>query len=130
MASANGRENREPLTSGPTQGPASTLLERSDMSSTSSSASSNDDVAELRREITRLSGLVSDMAQSRYAKVKDQAAGVAQEVVDRGSEIGEEAYRRASAMEREVERSIRDRPLTAVALAATAGYLLGLFSRR
>ncbi|WP_165645138.1 DUF883 family protein [Oharaeibacter diazotrophicus] len=96
----------------------------------SSTASSNDDVAELRREISRLSGLVSDMAQTRYAKVKDQAAGVAQEVVDRGSELGEEAYRRASAMEREVERSIRDRPLTAVALAATAGYLLGLFSRR
>jgi len=127
MATANGRENREPLTTGPSQGPAASILERSNMSST---ASSNDDVAELRREITRLSGLVSDMAQTRYAKVKDQAAGVAQEVVDRGSELGEEAYRRASAMEREVERTIRDRPLTAVALAATAGYLIGLFSRR
>jgi len=126
MASANGRETRETPSTGPTPGPAAAILERHDMSATST----NDDVAELKREIARLSGLVSEMAQSRYAKVKDQAAGVAQDVVDRGSEIGEEAYRRASAMEREVERTIRDRPLTAVALAATAGYLLGLFSRR
>lgn len=124
MATANGRETREATSTGPVSGPVSAILERPEMTAI------NDDVADLKREIARLSGLVADMAQTRYAKVKDQAAGVAQEVVDRGSEIGEEAYRRASAMEREVERSIRDRPLTAVALAATAGYLLGLFSRR
>ncbi len=87
------------------------------------------DVAELKREIAKLSSMVGDMAEKRYDQFRSQAAGVAQDYVDRGMALKDEAYERATAMEREVEKSIRERPIAAVAIAAGVGYLIGLVSR-
>lgn len=88
-----------------------------------------DEIAELKRELARVSGLVGDIATNRYEAAKGRAAGYAEEAVRRGEALREEAYARAGALEAEAERTIRERPLTAVAVAAGIGYLIGLISR-
>lgn len=87
------------------------------------------DVAELKRELSRLSALVGDIAEKRYGQFRAQAMDTAQDYVDRGMALKDEAYERATAMEREVEKTIRERPIVAVAIAAGMGYLIGLVSR-
>lgn len=92
-------------------------------------ANTGNDIAELRRELAKLSSMVSDMAQNRYSQYRGQAAEVADDVMSRGYALRDEAYARAGAMEEEMQRTVRERPLTAVAVAAGIGYLIGLISR-
>jgi ElaB/YqjD/DUF883 family membrane-anchored ribosome-binding protein len=94
-----------------------------------SSAASGNDIAELRRELSKLSAMVTDMAQNRYSQYREQAADVADDVMSRGYALRDEAYAKAGALEEEMQRTVRDRPLTAVAVAAGIGYLIGLISR-
>lgn len=96
---------------------------------TENQTTSGNDIAELRRELSRLSSMVSDMAQNRYTQYRSQAADVADDVMNRGYALRDEAYARAGAMEEEMQRTVRERPLTAVAVAAGIGYLIGLISR-
>ncbi|WP_181706232.1 glycine zipper domain-containing protein [Chthonobacter rhizosphaerae] len=88
-----------------------------------------DELAELRRELTRVSSLVGDIATNRYEAAKERAAGYAEEAVRQGAVLRDEAYARAGALEAEAERTIRERPLAAVAIAAGVGYIIGLISR-
>ncbi len=89
----------------------------------------SNDIADLKRELNRVAGMVGDMASNRYSEYREQASGVAGDLAERGAALRDEAYARASALEEEVERSVRERPLTAVAIAAGVGYLVGLLSR-
>lgn len=88
-----------------------------------------DEMAELRKELARVSSLVGDIATHRYEAAKERAAGYADEAMRQGAVLRDEAYARAGALEAEAERTIRERPLTAVAVAAGVGYLIGLISR-
>lgn len=88
-----------------------------------------DELAELKKELARVSSLVGDIATHRYEAAKDRAAGYADEAMRQGAVLRDEAYARAGALEAEAERTIRERPLTAVAVAAGVGYLIGLISR-
>lgn len=97
---------------------------------TAATGSANErDMAELRAELNRLSRMVSDMAQNRYSNLREQAQGVAQDWTERGMQMRDDAMAKASAWEDELQRSVRDRPITAVAIAAGVGYLIGLLSR-
>lgn len=87
------------------------------------------EMAELRAELSRLSATLSDIASHRYEAFRDRAAGVAEDVVRQGAALRDHAYSRAGEMEAEMERSIRERPIAAVAIAAGVGYLVGLISR-
>lgn len=87
------------------------------------------EMAELRAELSRLSTTLTDMASHRYEALRDRAAGVAEDVVRQGAVWRDQAYSRAGEMEADVERSIRERPIAAVAIAAGIGYLVGLISR-
>lgn len=129
---ANNTPNRDPATPGTgpaAAGAAATSADALRAAAAPEMQSISDDVADLKRELGRLSTMVSEMAQARYRDAREQAAGVAQDYVDRGMALKDEAYERATAMEREVERTIKDRPIAAVAIAAGVGYLIGLVSR-
>ena len=89
----------------------------------------SDEMAELRQEIGRLTSMVSDMAGSRYQRLRDQASEMAGDVAYRGAALKDEAVARAGMLEEEMQRTVRDRPLTSVAIAAGVGYLVGLLSR-
>jgi ElaB/YqjD/DUF883 family membrane-anchored ribosome-binding protein len=84
---------------------------------------------ELKREMKALRDDLAAMAST----VKEMAAQRAEEVVENISETvkmtAAEAQRRGEAMAGEVEEMIRNRPLTAVLIAAAVGYLAGKISR-
>lgn len=88
----------------------------------------SDEMAELRAEVSRLSNLVSDMVSSRYQRAKSQATGLAEDLSERGAELQDKVVSRATELEKQMERTVRDRPLTAVAIAAGVGYLAGLLT--
>lgn len=83
----------------------------------------------LRTEVSRLAELLGDIAGNRYASLREQASGLAEDVAHRGAVLRDEAFARAGALEEELQRTVRQRPLTAVAIAAGVGYLVGLLSR-
>jgi ElaB/YqjD/DUF883 family membrane-anchored ribosome-binding protein len=87
------------------------------------------EMAELRRELARISSTIGDIAANRYSAVREQASGLAEDVAHRSAALRDEAFARAGALEEELQRTVRDRPLTAVAVAAGVGYLVGLLSR-
>lgn len=89
----------------------------------------SNEIAELKRELAKVSGLVGDIAANRYGQLREQAASLAEDVASRGAELRDEAYARVGAVEEELQRTVRDRPLTSIAVAAGIGYLIGLLSR-
>ena len=88
-----------------------------------------DDIEAIKAELGRLSSMVSARAETRYAAYREKAESVAQDRTDRGMRMKDEAMARAGAIEEDLQRSVRGRPLTAVAIAAGVGYLIGLLSR-
>ncbi|WP_181700299.1 DUF883 family protein [Chthonobacter albigriseus] len=87
------------------------------------------EIAELKAELARLSSTIGTIANRRYEDLRDRASGYAEDFARQGAALRDQAYERAGVMEQEVERSIRERPLAAVAIAAGVGYLVGLISR-
>lgn len=92
-------------------------------------AANERDMAELKAEMNRLSRLVGEMAQNRYANFREQAQGMAQDWTERGMQMRDEAMAKAGAWEEDLQRTVRERPITAVAVAVGVGYLIGLLSR-
>lgn len=87
------------------------------------------EIDELKTELSRLSQTIGTIANRRYEDLRGRASAYADDFARQGAALRDQAYERAGAMEAEVERSIRERPLAAVAIAAGVGYLVGLISR-
>ena len=85
--------------------------------------------AELGREMKALRDDLAALAGT----VKEMAAQRAEAVVENISETvrmtAAEAQKRGEAMAGEIEEMIRNRPLTAVLVAAAVGFLVGKISR-
>lgn len=92
-------------------------------------AALSEEMGELRAELGRIAGLVGEIASNRVEGVREQAYGLAEDVANRGQALREEAFARVGALEEEVERVVRERPVTAVAVALGVGFLFGALSR-
>ena len=75
-----------------------------------------------KEEIARLRGQVEQLMRDRVTPAVADAAGRAEEAVYQARDYAQAKVDR-------VARSVRERPLTALAIAAGVGYLLGRVSR-
>ena len=99
------------------------------------------EAAALNKEIERLTDIVRQAAKDETADITKLVGDTARNIADRASglasQLGGEFSDRAHALKdaagrgrAQVEDVIRDRPITAVGLAALAGFLLAALVRR
>jgi ElaB/YqjD/DUF883 family membrane-anchored ribosome-binding protein len=91
----------------------------------------------LREQIERLTAAIEEAAKTEGADAVKAAAEAAREILERGQAAldglaGTADAAKATAAEgrEQLENFIRDKPLTAVSLAAAAGFVLALLVRR
>lgn len=87
-------------------------------------------IDQIRQELVVLTNLIGDIATERGIELKGRAEALAGRAQSAGKQLFSEAKGQAGALEEELTRQLRERPLTSVALAAMMGYFFGLMSRR
>jgi ElaB/YqjD/DUF883 family membrane-anchored ribosome-binding protein len=68
---------------------------------------------------------LKERATDQFERIAGQVEGAARSVIDQGREVGEQAQAVAKNFRGAVDRSIKEQPLTTLALAAAIGFVLG-----
>jgi ElaB/YqjD/DUF883 family membrane-anchored ribosome-binding protein len=68
---------------------------------------------------------IKEKATEQFERLADQAEGVANRVADQGRQAGERVQEVAGHFKGAVDRSVKEQPLTTLALAAVVGFVLG-----
>jgi ElaB/YqjD/DUF883 family membrane-anchored ribosome-binding protein len=91
----------------------------------------------LREQLDQLSTALQELAKAEGAEAIKAASDAARRVAERAGEVADELAGKADALGAaaakgriQVEDAIRKQPLTAVSLAAAAGFILALLVRR
>jgi ElaB/YqjD/DUF883 family membrane-anchored ribosome-binding protein len=103
--------------------------------------SAKNEIDTLRAEVKRLTDLMSDVAkagsdqatrtiQDVVDRAKDRASGTADAVIASGRQAADEVSRRVEPLASELAATVERNPLTALAIAAGVGLLLGLLTRQ
>lgn len=90
----------------------------------------SEQIDQIRRELGVLTSLIGDIATERGVELKDRAEALADRAQNAGKQFVRDAKGQANALEDELARQLRERPLTSIAVAAVLGYFFGLMSRR
>jgi ElaB/YqjD/DUF883 family membrane-anchored ribosome-binding protein len=109
------------------------------MTDTANEAVKNE-IDSLRSEVKRLTDLVSDLAkagsdratrkiQDAVDRAKDTASGTAEAFATTGKQAADEISRQVEPLTAELAASVERNPLSAVAIAAGIGLLIGLLTR-
>jgi ElaB/YqjD/DUF883 family membrane-anchored ribosome-binding protein len=81
--------------------------------------------SELKEKITDQFEKMADQATDKFMHVADQVEGVASQAVEHGREIGEQVQQVAGNFKSALDKSVKNQPMTTLALAAALGFLLG-----
>jgi ElaB/YqjD/DUF883 family membrane-anchored ribosome-binding protein len=68
---------------------------------------------------------LKEKATDQFKKAADRAEGLATGTADQMREVGERAGEVASNFKSAVDKSVKDQPMTTLAIAAAAGFVLG-----
>jgi ElaB/YqjD/DUF883 family membrane-anchored ribosome-binding protein len=68
---------------------------------------------------------IKEKATEQFERFADQAEGVANRVAEQGRQAGERVQEVAGNFKGAVDRSVKEQPLTTLALAAVVGFVLG-----
>lgn len=88
------------------------------------------DPISLHEQLDQLTAALRDVAKAESAEAIKAASDAARRIAEELAEKGDAVATATSKGRGHVEQAIRDQPLTAVALAAAAGFLLALLVRR
>jgi ElaB/YqjD/DUF883 family membrane-anchored ribosome-binding protein len=100
----------------------------------------NSEIDSLKAEVKRLTDLVANMAKARtdqatrtihdvVDRAKDKASDTADAVISSGRQAADEVSRRVEPLASELAATVERNPLSALAIAAGIGLLLGLLTR-
>lgn len=81
--------------------------------------------ADLKDKATDQFGRMADKATDQFSKMADQVEGVASKVAEQGREVGEKVQVVAENFKGAVDKSVKDQPMTTLAVAAVLGFVLG-----
>jgi len=87
------------------------------------------DVAQLRKQIRKLTDTVNDITSDRGAELSDVLRANLQSVVSQGEEALAEVRDQAERVSADTQDAIAKNPLTAVSIALGVGVILGMISR-
>lgn len=68
---------------------------------------------------------LKDKAQEQVENVANQLEGAAKAIADQGREVGDNVQVVAGNMRTAVEKSVRDQPITTLALTAAVAFVIG-----
>lgn len=88
------------------------------------------EIARLREDVARLTDQLARTGEHSYSTARRAATAGAEELRVRGQAAAEAIRSNASDVEQQVVDAVREKPITALAIAAAIGCLLGLMSRR
>lgn len=89
-----------------------------------------DQVSQLQDDIKAIAATLARLSNEKVNEVRDVAKGEVRHLQRQGQHIVDDVQDQASAMEKQLKDTIREKPLTAVASAVGIGFILALLSRR
>ncbi|MHA6691078.1 DUF883 family protein [Devosia sp. A449] len=98
-------------------------------SSKAREAQLEDQVAQLQSDLKSIGATLARLSNEKVSEVRDAAKGEARNLQRQGQQVVEEVQDQASAMEKQLKDTIREKPLTAVASAVGIGFLLAVLMR-
>jgi len=87
-------------------------------------------VTRIRDDIAQLAGTVTEAGADAARGLKDAAAAKTSEVASISAETLADLRNQLAAVEARIEGKVRERPLTALAIAAAAGFVIAMMARR
>jgi len=94
-------------------------------SNTSTSSDLKDKAGEIKDKATDQFERMADRATDQFGRVADQVESVASRVADQGREVGDQVTQVADRFKGAVDKSVKEQPMTTLALAAVVGFVLG-----
>jgi ElaB/YqjD/DUF883 family membrane-anchored ribosome-binding protein len=88
------------------------------------------DPISLHEQLDRLTAALREVAKAESAEAIETASDAARRIAEELAEKADAVAAATSKGRGQLEQAIRDQPLTAVALAAAAGFLVALLVRR
>ncbi|KQX40272.1 hypothetical protein ASD04_06470 [Devosia sp. Root436] len=88
-----------------------------------------DQVAQLQDDIKAIAATLARLSNDKVNEVKSVAKGEAHNLQRQAEQVVGDVQDQASAMEKQLKDTIREKPLTAVASAVGIGFILALLSR-
>ena len=97
---------------------------------TPTKTNSADDLDVLKEQFDILKTEMKAMAEMIGSTAKDRAEGAKDDAVTRMELLGSEARRRVNGLQSEAEDAVLTNPLTALAISAGVGFIIGAMTRR
>jgi ElaB/YqjD/DUF883 family membrane-anchored ribosome-binding protein len=88
-----------------------------------------DQVAQLQTDLKAIAATLARLGNEKVSEVRDVAKGEARHLQRQGQHVIDDVQEQASAMEKQLKDTIREKPLTAVASAVGIGFILALLTR-
>ena len=88
------------------------------------------DIARLREDISQLAKQVATTGEHTYEAARRAVGGGAEQLRLKGDAAMGSLRSNASDIEEQVTEAVREKPITALAIAAGVGYFLAMLSRR
>ena len=86
-------------------------------------------VAQLQDDIKAIAATLARLSNEKVSEVRGAAKTEVRNLQRQGQHVVEDVQDQASAMEKQLKDTIREKPLTAVASAVGIGFILALLSR-
>jgi ElaB/YqjD/DUF883 family membrane-anchored ribosome-binding protein len=86
-------------------------------------------VAQLQDDIKAIAATLARLSNEKVSEVRGAAKNEVRNLQRQGQHVVEDVQDQASAMEKQLKDTIREKPLTAVASAVGIGFILALLSR-
>ena len=87
-------------------------------------------VAQLQDDIKAIAATLARLSNDKVSEVREVAKGEVRHLQRQGQHVIDDVQDQASAVEKQLKDTIREKPLTAVASAVGIGFILALLSRR
>jgi len=88
-----------------------------------------DQVSQLQDDIKAIAATLARLSNEKVGEVRDVAKNEARQLQRQGLHVVDDMQEQASAIEKQLKDTIREKPLTAVASAVGIGFILALLSR-
>lgn len=86
-------------------------------------------VSQLQTDLKAIAATLAKLSNEKVSEVRDAAKSEAANLQRQGQQVLEDVQDQASAMEKQLKDTIREKPLTAVAAAMGIGFIFALLTR-
>lgn len=103
--------------------------ETNDMATDNNTAELQQQIEQLKQDIASIAATLTNLGQEKLRGAKENASKAYENLHEQGEEIFDNVSGCASHFEEQLSTAIKERPISAVAIAAGIGYLIALLRR-